>query len=138
VDALTERPLLFVENVNIGPYLVRRRVFDELGGFDPRFSPPGERGITFEAEFCYRAWQHGYRVALTDIPVKLETGKQSYIFPGGTSLWGNDERVRNELANKRLIEELYEDSLAAIRAAVSDANAELRESQPGIERSSPR
>jgi len=70
-------PLMFVENVNIGPYLVRKHIYDELGGFDLRFSPPGEPGITFEAEFCYRAWRHGYQVALTDIPVELETGSNS-------------------------------------------------------------
>jgi glycosyltransferase involved in cell wall biosynthesis len=125
-DAHTGRPLIFVENVNIGPYLVRRNVFDELGGFDLRFSPPGEPGIAFEAEFCYRAWQHGYQVALTNIPVKLETGTQGYIFPGGTTLWDNNARDRNERANKALIEQLYEHSLPAIRQAVREANSQLR------------
>lgn len=125
-DARTRRPLVFVENVNIGPYLLRRRIFDELGGFDLRFSPPGEPGITFDAEFCYRAWRHGYQVALTDIPVKLETGTKGYIFPGGTSIWGSEARQRNEHANKELIEELYEDNLPAIREAVRAANAQLK------------
>jgi hypothetical protein len=125
-DAQTGRPLVFVENVNIGPYFLRRRVFDELGGFDLRFSAPGEPGITFEAEFCYRAWESGFQVALTDIPVKLETGTQGYIFPGGTTLWDNHARERNERANKELIERLYEQSLPAIRRAVSDANSQLK------------
>lgn len=125
-DVRTQCPLVFVENVNIGPYLLRRRVFDEIGGFDLRFSPPGEPGITFEAEYCYRAWRHGYRVALTDIPVKVETGTEGYIFPGGTSMWGNDARERNERANKELIEKLYEDDLPAIREAVRAANAQLQ------------
>jgi glycosyltransferase involved in cell wall biosynthesis len=125
-DAQTGRPLVFVENVNIGPYFVRRRVFDELGGFDLRFSAPGEPGITFEAEFCYRAWERGFQVALTDIPVKLETGTQGYIFPGGTTLWDNHARERNERANKELIEQLYGQSLPAIRCAVSEANSQLK------------
>jgi glycosyltransferase involved in cell wall biosynthesis len=125
-DARTKRPLVFVENVNIGPYLLRRKVFNEIGGFDLRFSPPGEPGITFEAEYCYRAWRFGYQVALTDIPVKLETGTQGYIFPGGTTMWGIDARERNERANKELIEELYEDSLPMIREAVRAANARLQ------------
>jgi GT2 family glycosyltransferase len=125
-DARTKRPLVFVENVNIGPYLLRKSIFEELGGFDLRFSPPGEPGITFEAEYCYRAWREGYQVALTDIPVKLERGTQGYIFPGGTSIWGNEARERNERANKALIEELYEDSLPAIREAVRAANARLQ------------
>jgi glycosyltransferase involved in cell wall biosynthesis len=125
-DAQTGRPLVFVENVNIGPYFVRRRVFDELGGFDLRFSAPGEPGITFEAEFCYRAWERGFQVALTDIPVKLETGTQGYIFPGGTTMWDNHARERNERANKELIEQLYGQSLSTIRRAVSEANSQLK------------
>jgi hypothetical protein len=125
VDAHTGRPLLFVENVNIGPYLLRKRVYQQLGGFDPTFSPPGEPGITFEAEFCYRAWRHGHHVALTDIPVKMATGQQSYILPGGTSLWGMDARVRNEQANKRRLEYLYAEHLSAIQRAVRQANQAL-------------
>lgn len=122
VDPHSGLPLMFVENVNIGPYLLRKRVFDQLGGFDLSFSPPGEPGITFEAEFCYRAWRHGYQVALTDIPVKLRAGEEAYILPGGTSLWGNGARVRNERANKQKIEELYGDELPVIREAVRNAN----------------
>lgn len=124
-DPDTGRPLMFVENVNIGPYLVRRSAFQELGGFDLRFSPPGEPGITFEAEYCYRAWRGGYEVALTDIPVKLATGRQTYILPGGTSLWGLDARERNERANKELIEELYLEHFEAIQEAVRAANERL-------------
>lgn len=125
IDPHTGLPLIFVENVNIGPYLLRKHVFEQLGGFDLSFSPPGEPGITFEAEFCYRAWRQGYQVALTDIPVKLEAGEESYILPGGTSLWGNDARVRNERVNKQRIEELYGRDLPLIRDAVRKANRGL-------------
>jgi glycosyltransferase involved in cell wall biosynthesis len=128
IDPGTGRPMTFVENVNIGPYLLRRDVFDELGGFDVRFSAPGEPGITFEAEYCYRAWQRGYQVALTDIPVKLESGEQGYILPGGTTLWANDARERNERFNKELIETLYESALPSIQQAVREANHQLRRS----------
>ena len=127
VDPHTGLPLVFVENVNIGPYLLRKSVYEKLGGFDLSFSPPGEPGITFEAEFCYRAWRHGHQVALTDIPVKLRTDEQSYILPGGTTLWGNQARVRNERANKQRIEKLYGEHLPAIRAAVQAANRALVE-----------
>jgi hypothetical protein len=122
VDPSTGRPLAFVENVNIGPYLVRKRVFEETGGFDLRFSAPGEPGITFESEFCYRVWDAGYQVALTDIPVKQQPGTQSYILPGGTSMWGSDARMRNERTNKALIRSVYGGKLAAIQVEVADAN----------------
>jgi hypothetical protein len=125
VDPRTGLPLVFVENVNIGPYLLRKQVFEELGGFDLSFSRPGEPGITFESEFCYRAWRNGHHVALTDIPVKLRTDEEAYILPGGTSLWGSEARMRNERANKQRIKELYGTELSLIRAAVREANREL-------------
>lgn len=124
-DPETGTPLVFVESVNIGPYLFRRSVYHELGGFDLAFSPPGQPGITFESEFCYRAWRAGYQVALTDVPVKLETGEATYILPGGTSLWGMEDRVRNERANKQRIQDLYADGLAEIQEAVHRANRKL-------------
>lgn len=125
VDPATGRAMAFVENVNIGPYLLRKRVFDQLGGFDLRFSPPGEPGITFESEYCYRAWDAGYQVALVDIPVKQQAGAESYILPGGTTMWGNEARIRNERDNKRLIVELYDDKLPTIQTAVTQANQAL-------------
>lgn len=125
IDPASGAPLMFVENVNIGPYLLRRDAYMDLGGFDHDFSPPGQPGITFESEFCYRAWTRGYQVALTDLPVKMETGDTSYIMPGGTSLWGLDERNRNEIANKQRIEDMYVGQFAAIQAAVADANQTL-------------
>jgi glycosyltransferase involved in cell wall biosynthesis len=125
VDPHTRRQLMFVENVNIGPYLLRKTVYQQIGGFDLRFSPPGEPGITFEAEYCYRAWRHGYHVALTDIPVKIEREERSYIFPGGTTLWGNEERTRNERNNKKRIAKLYDAYLPSIQDAVKDMNATL-------------
>lgn len=127
IEPRTKQPLMFVENVNIGPYLLRRRVYDELGGFDLRFSPPGEPGITFEAEFCYRAWRARYQVALTDIPVKARRGERQYIFPGGTFLWGQDARERNEVDNKARIADLYDRHLPGIQASIRQLNSrELR------------
>lgn len=125
LDPSTRRPLIFVENVNIGPYFVRKQVFEELGGFDLRFSGVGEPGITFESEFCYRAWSAGHQVALTNIPVKQQASKVGYILPGGTTMWANEARVRNERANKELIKSLYDADLPAIQRAVRRANQGL-------------
>ena len=125
LDPPTRRPLAFVENVNIGPYFLRKHVFDELGGFDRRFSGVGEPGITFESEFCYRVWRAGHQVALTDIPVKQQASEGSYILPGGTSMWGSEARMLNERANKQLIRSLYDEHLPEIQRAVRDANKAL-------------
>ena len=121
----TGRPFMFVENVNIGPYLLRRSVYAELGGFDLRFSDPGAPGICFESEFCYRAWESGYQVGLTDLPVKapIENG---YPLPGGTFLWAKQQRERNEQLNKARIEELHGRHLPAVQAMVAKANQTLR------------
>lgn len=124
-DPYTQQPLIFVENVNIGPYLFRRSLYCKLGGFDIRFSAPGTPGICFESEFCYRAWKHGYEVALTDIPVKEGNSGQAYIFPGGTVLWGKEDRERNERQNKKRIVELYDKDLPSIQKKVQEANARL-------------
>jgi glycosyltransferase involved in cell wall biosynthesis len=127
IDPYTQQPLVFVENVNIGPYLFRRHVYQDLGGFDIRFSEPGTPGICFESEFCYRAWKRGYEVALTDIPVKEGNNGQAYIFPGGTVMWGKEDRERNEYQNKKRIVELYENELPGIQERVQEANSRLME-----------
>ena len=113
-------PMMFVEHVNIGPYLLRKDVYRELGGFDHDFAEPGAPGIVFESEYCLRAWQHGYQVALLDIPTK-----NRYFGTGGTMLWGRAERERNEARNKRRLVDLYEDHMPEIRRRVQEANAGL-------------
>lgn len=130
-DPNTNLPLMFVENVNIGPYILRRSAYKQLGGFDLAFSAPGTPGICFESEFCYRAWQYGYEVGLTDMPAKLRKGYggDGYIFPGGTLLWGRSEREHNEIQNKKRIVELYDADLPSIQRKVAEANQRLQRIQ---------
>ncbi|HJV09744.1 MAG TPA: hypothetical protein VJ653_08680, partial [Acidimicrobiales bacterium] len=119
-DPAGELPMVFVESVNIGPYLLRRNVYEELGGFDVSFAEPGTPGICFESEYCLRAWTHGYQVALVEIPVK-----DRYPGQGGTLLWAREERRRNEARNKQRIVEMYDAHLADIQQRVREANAGL-------------
>ncbi len=128
-DPHTGRSFMFVENVNIGPYLVRKSAYTDLGGFDLRFSKPGSPGICFESELCYRAWQRGYQVGLTDLPVKAPLDGD-YILPGGTLLWGREERDRNERVNKRRLSQLYGKQLHTVQAEVKRSNQELRRRLP--------
>jgi hypothetical protein len=124
-DPNTGRSFMFIENVNIGPYLFRKRSYLELGGFDLAFSKPGSPGICFESELCYRAWRRGYQVALTDLPVKAPVDG-GYLLPGGTTLWGKEERDRNDNVNKKRIVQLYNMHLPGIQAQVRRANEALR------------
>jgi hypothetical protein len=123
-DPHSGRNFMFVENVNIGPYLLRRRAYLDLGGFDLTFSRPGSPGICFESELCYRAWRRGYQVALTELPVKAPIDN-GYLLPGGTMLWAKEERDRNDALNKQRIIELHDTHLPAIQAKVRQANATL-------------
>jgi hypothetical protein len=125
VDPASGRPMRFVESVNIGPYLVRRDVYSQLGGFDTTFSSPGEPGITFEADLCYRAWLAGWWVAVTDFPVKQHGATPDEIVPGGTGLWGREARERNERANEHRLEGRYGSRLPEIASAVRAANEQL-------------
>jgi glycosyltransferase involved in cell wall biosynthesis len=125
VDPHTGRTFMFVENVNIGPYLLRKSSYLSLGGFDLAFSQPGSPGICFESEICYRAWLRGYQVGLTNLPVKAPVDG-GYLLPGGTTLWAKDERDRNDKLNKQRIANLYDKHLAAIQTVVRRANDGLR------------
>jgi hypothetical protein len=122
IDPASGRPMRFVESVNIGPYLVRRDAYGQLGGFDTAFSAPGEPGITFEADLCYRAWLAGWQVAVTDFPVKQQHGTKEDTPPGGTGLWGRDARERNLRANRQRLDGRYGSQLPEIASAVRAAN----------------
>ena len=105
---------MFVENINIGPYFMRKDVFLELGGWDRRCSKAGEPGILFESEICYRAWKAGYQVGLINIPVKLDNGDRGTIVYDNTieSLSGAPEgkqgtRQKNLLNNVNLMQKEY-------------------------------
>jgi hypothetical protein len=76
--------------------VIRRSVFDELGGFDLGFSDPGKPGMGFEVDFGLRCWRAGYRVAFT--PMGFDRGDV-----GGTLLYAPEERERaHETAWERL------------------------------------
>jgi hypothetical protein len=108
------RDLMFVENINIGPYFMRKDVFLELGGWDRRCSKAGEPGILFESEICYRAWAAGYQVALINIPVKLDNGDRGTIIYDNTVSSMSDApvgkqgtRQRNLINNIALMHSLH-------------------------------
>jgi glycosyltransferase involved in cell wall biosynthesis len=112
----------YVQHVNIGPYFIRRRAYELLGGWDHAFSAPGEPGICFESEICLRAWTQGYRVGYHFVPLKGPAGQ--YAMDGGTVIFAADERERNRLANSRRIFERYESRAAEIELRVKQANTE--------------
>jgi hypothetical protein len=57
-------PLRFVAGVNVGPLLLRRETFLQLGGFDEAFSCVGEPGIHLDMDLSLALWRHGWQVAV--------------------------------------------------------------------------
>lgn len=66
-----------IEFVNAAVWLVRREVFERVGGFDPIFFMYGE-----DNDFCARAWFHGFKVCIAPGAV---------AFHGSTGIPGRDE-----------------------------------------------
>lgn len=113
----------YVHHANIGPYFVRKRCYEELGGWDHSFSGPGEPGICFESEFCLRAWTHGFRVGYSFVPFKGPPGH--YAMDGGTMIFAPDIRERNRVQNSERIYRMYQAHSLRIDELVQTANAEL-------------
>ncbi len=75
----TNKPFMYIENINIGPYFMKKDLYLKIGGFDKACSKAGEPGILFESEICYRAWEAGFHVALCDQPIKDTDGERGTI-----------------------------------------------------------
>mmetsp|Transcript_39141 Transcript_39141/g.124590 ORF Transcript_39141/g.124590 Transcript_39141/m.124590 type:complete len:499 (+) Transcript_39141:956-2452(+) len=60
----TKVPFMFMYKINAAPMIVKRGLFNSLGGFNTRFSCPGDAGIGFDFEFSVRLWYYGKQVGL--------------------------------------------------------------------------
>jgi glycosyltransferase involved in cell wall biosynthesis len=115
-----EERFRFVHHVNIGPYFIRTQHYEALEGWDYSFSRVGEPGICFDNELCLRAWMNGYQVGYSFVPFKGPPGH--YSLDGGTVLFSEDVRVKNEVRNSNRIFALYERHTQRIDALVTEAN----------------
>jgi hypothetical protein len=112
----------FVHHVNIGPYFIRRRSYEALGGWEYSFSKVGEPGIGFDNELCLRAWMNDYQVGYSFVPFKGPSGH--YPADGGTVLFSDDIRVRNSVRNSDTIFDMYGPHAGRIDELVAAANAD--------------
>ena len=117
----------FVHHVNIGPYFIRRRSYEDLGGWEHSFSEVGEPGICCDTELCLRAWMNNYQVGYSFVPFKGPSGH--YPADGGTVLFSDDIRVRNSVRNSDTIFEMYGPHAGRIDELVTAANSALASSQ---------
>jgi glycosyltransferase involved in cell wall biosynthesis len=116
-------PFRFVHHVNIGPYSIRKRHYEALGGWDYSFSGVGEPGICFDNELCLRAWINGYQVGYSFVPFKGPPGH--YSLDGGTTLFAGTVRRRNQLRNQRKIFEMYVKDSGRIDRLLKEANRHI-------------
>ncbi|MGI9145392.1 MAG: glycosyltransferase family 2 protein [Chloroflexota bacterium] len=114
-----EAPFQFVTHVNIGPYFVRKRHYEALGGWDYSLSRPGEPGICFDSELCLRAWLSGYQVGYRFVPFKGPPGH--YSLDGGTMLFSSEARRNNQLRNQQTIYTRYASEADRIEQLVTQA-----------------
>ena len=123
-DPDTQKDFMFVENINIGPYFMRKKVFEELGGWDKRCSNAGEPGILFESEICYRAWMSGYQVGLCNMPFKIDDDDRgTMIFNEGADKNGkNGIRQKNCGRNIQLMKKLYTKNQKQIADKIKSLN----------------
>jgi len=115
-----EIPFQFVKLVNIGPYFIRKQYYELLGGWNFSFSGVGEPGICFDSELCLRAWINGYQVGYRFVPFKGPSNH--YPLDGGTMLFSEDVRIRNQWQNHRKIFEMYTEHAPKITELVREAN----------------
>ena len=57
-------PFMFVAGINFGPFIVRRKAYFDLGGFDTTWSNVGDPGIGYDTEFSLRAQAEGHLVGV--------------------------------------------------------------------------
>ena len=57
---------MFIYKVNMGPLIIRRSIFQQLGMFNVNFSCAGHAGMGFDFEYSVRLWKEGFKVGLYD------------------------------------------------------------------------
>jgi glycosyltransferase involved in cell wall biosynthesis len=111
----------YVEQVNVGPYFIRKKYFDEIGGWDFNLSKPGEMGMGFDHELCYRMWLNGFRVGHY-FPYNFKNDEQT----GSTyAVAGMDKRSKQMKFMENYIIDKHGDEINKVQEFVKLANGEL-------------
>ena len=116
-------PFMFVAGLNFGPFIVRRRAYFDLGGFDTSWSAVGDPGIGYDIEFSLRAQKRGHLVGI------MECGGIQRRVGGGSSLSNSGKRKLRytmERRNNMRLDRLYFNDKPLMR---SFAGRAMRENQ---------
>jgi glycosyltransferase involved in cell wall biosynthesis len=118
----------YVEHVNVGPFFVRKKYFDEIGGWDFKISKPGEMGMGFDHELGYRMWNSGYRVGHY-VPFGFGNNEKkgsTYQLSGGEDARLSIQKERIEFLTNHLIEKYSQDKISEIGKLVKQLNLEMQ------------
>ena len=98
-------PFMWCYKVNLAPYVVRRSLFAEVGGFNTDFSCAGSPGIGLDFELSIRLWKLGWKVGLFDPAFKHAIGNSK---ASGTHS-GVQRKIRdaNEGRNNMMMYQMY-------------------------------
>jgi hypothetical protein len=98
-------PFMWCYKVNLAPYVVRRSLFAEVGGFNTNFSCAGNPGIGLDFELSIRLWKLGWKVGLFDPGFKHAIGNSK---SSGTHA-GVQKKIRdaNEARNNMMMYQMY-------------------------------
>ena len=109
----------YVENGNIGPFFIRKKYFEEIDGWDFNLSAPGEMGLGFDHEICYRMWRFGYHVGHY-LPYGFDNNEQQ----GGTySINGVDARNKKvQFVDSYLREKYKIDEVETFKQKIKELN----------------
>jgi hypothetical protein len=61
----------YISSIIIGPVIIKKELFDKLGGWNYDFSEPGICGIGLDWDLSFKCWKEGYRVGCMPIDLKL-------------------------------------------------------------------
>lgn len=119
VDPDSGQPFVYVPCISVGPVVLRRSVYEELGGFDRGFSDPGKPGMGFEVDFALRCWRAGYSVGFT--PMNFDRGDV-----GGTLTYAPEERKKARETGWNRLREKHRDAFDLVSERVYRANETLK------------
>jgi len=95
-------------------------VYIKLGGLDYSYSKPGEPGIGFDHDICYRAWQNGWQVGLYSC-----NSFNRRVGIRGTKVFGSSERKSNDLRNLMLLTINHGSKIKYIQKTTGELNKKL-------------
>jgi len=120
VEGERKIPFMFVGAVNIGPFFVKKSVWEKLGKFNLDFSEVGESGVCFDFDMCLKGWLNNITIGLYRI-----NGLKRCVGGRGTFIYETN-RKNNQKKNYVKLIDNYEPRVDEINKKIETANQILK------------